>query len=106
MLGNHIAYYDIGGKYFNHRGRLLTIRRAVYQIERLGYKVTFETAPNCIFVAMTPTQNRLPVTSVLDEYKGSPEGASPLAGVRGCPPEIHPRAGGWKKVKIDSLHSR
>lgn len=48
MLRNHTSYYDLGGKYFEHRDGLLTIRRAEYQIERLGYKLTFEM-PETVF---------------------------------------------------------
>jgi hypothetical protein len=42
MLSNHTSYHDLGVKYLDHRDRLLTTRRAVYQIERLGYNLTLE----------------------------------------------------------------
>jgi transposase len=38
------TYEDLGSNYFDERDRRATLRRSVQRLERLGYKVTIETA--------------------------------------------------------------
>jgi len=44
LLERQCTYEELGANYFDERQREATIRRAVHRIERLGYRVTLETA--------------------------------------------------------------
>ncbi|MBI2165700.1 MAG: hypothetical protein HYU29_04785 [Chloroflexi bacterium] len=44
MLSYAIPYVDLGGNYFDQRGRQAILQPSVRRIERLGYRVTLEMA--------------------------------------------------------------
>ena len=44
LLRNGTTYQDLGENYFDERARLITVRRAVQRIERLGYQVALQPA--------------------------------------------------------------